>query len=121
MTDTPNDLYDEVLSNMLKTIDIDDLASDETTKAFVNLERFSKCRPPAPDLNLIPDPIVIPTTRWGKAKAAASGVWDNETTRVFIKAGGAFAGVAVVAWSTIHKDRVLERQALDQARQTRPS
>jgi len=80
-----------------------------------NLKLYSECRPPKPEPE--PEPAVVPTTRWGKIKAGASCVWDNETTRTLIKAGGAFAGVAVVAYSTIHKDHVMERQALAQANQ----
>jgi hypothetical protein len=45
------------------------------------------------------------------------GVWDNETTRVLIKAGGAFAGVALVTWATVRRDHVLTREALSQANQ----
>lgn len=93
----------------------EDLTSDAATTAMKNLEIFSKCRPPAPEPE--PDPIPVPVTKWEKFKCATAGVWDNETTRVLIKAGGAFAGVAVVAYSTIHKDHVIERQAMAQANQ----
>jgi hypothetical protein len=95
-----------------------DLASEAATTAIKNLETFSKCRPPAPEPEPIPTP--VPTTVWEKVKTSASCVWDNETTRVLIKAGGAFAGVALVAYSTIQRDHVLERNALAQANQ-RPS
>ncbi len=98
-----------------KVTDDIDLASDDATTAIKNLKTFSECRPPQPPE---PDPIPeAPTTRWGKVKAATAVVWDNETTRVLLKTGGAFAGVVVVAYSTIHKDHVMERQALAQANQ----
>lgn len=92
-----------------------DPVSEDFANAAKNLETFSKCRPPAPDSEPIPEP--VPTTRWGKFKVGVSKVWDNETTRVFIKAGGAFAGVAAVAYTTIHKDHVIERNAMSQANQ----
>lgn len=93
-----------------------DLESQETTVAMKNLEIFSKCRPPEPSPEPViePEP-VVPTTRRGKTLAWMARALDNETTRIIIKSGGAFAGVAVVAYSTIHRDHVLERQALDQA------
>ena len=93
----------------------EDLMSEETTTAMKNLEIFSKCRPQALEPEPTPEP--VPTTTWEKVKAGASCVWDNETTRVTIKAVGAFAGVALVAYSTIHRDHVLERQAMNQANQ----
>lgn len=65
------------------------------------------------ELEAIPEP----NTVMGKLKANLNGVWDNETTRVLIKAGGAFAGVALVAWTTIHRDHVITRDALSQANQ----
>lgn len=108
--------FDENLRELIDQVtDNIDLSSDEATAAMKNLKTFSECRPPKPEPEPTPDP--VPATRWGKVKAATSCVWDNETTRVLIKAGGAFAGVAVVAYSTIHKDHVMERQALAQANQ----
>lgn len=95
-----------------------DLASNEATTAVKNLETFSKCRPPAPEPEPVPTP--VPNTVWGKVKANASCVWDNETTRVLIKAGGSLAGVALVVYSTIQRDHILERNAMAQANQ-RPS
>lgn len=108
--------FDENLRELIdKATDNIDLASDEASKAMKNLKIFSECRPPKPEPE--PTPAPVPVTRWEKVKAAASCVWDNETTRVAIKAGGALTGVVVVAWSTVHKDHVLERQALAQANQ----
>jgi len=115
MEKQPTELYDEVLLDFLANVKDHDLSTEDATTAMKNLETFSKCRPPEPEPEPTPDP--VPVTRWEKVKAAASSVWDNETTRVVIKAGGAFAGVAVVAYSTIHKDHVIELQALAQANQ----
>lgn len=110
--DTPQELYDEVYKNILTAIDIDNLGSEVTTAAMKNFETFSKCHPQTSDA-LAPQP----TTKWGKAKAAVAAAWDNETTRVLLKAGGAFAGVGLVVYSTIHRDHVIERNALSQANQ----
>lgn len=116
--DTPQERFDETLMDFVDRIAKLDLSGELASTAVKNLETFSKCRPSAPEPE--PEPIPVPTTRWEKVKASAANVWDNETTRVLIKAGGAFAGVAVVAYSTIHKDHVIERQAMAQANQ-RPS
>lgn len=108
--------FDDHLKEMLdKATDNIDLASDDATTRMKNLKLFSECRPqPIPVAEPIPEP---PTTRWGKFCCWAGRVWDNETTRVTIKAGGALSGVALVAYSTIHKDHVIERQAIAQANQ----
>lgn len=110
--------HDKVMSDFIHEVANFDLADDATEVAMRNLEIFSKSRPPAPEPE--PEPTPVPTTRWGKVKAGMSVVWDNETTRVLIKAGGAFAGVAVVAYSTIRRDHIIEKTALQQANQ-RPS
>ena len=114
MDQTPLDLYNVKFKEFVESLP-SDLETNEATTAMKNLETFSKCRPADPEPEPTPQP--VPTTRWGKARAGIASVLDNETTRVFIKAGGAFAGVAVVAYSTIHKDHVMERQALAQANQ----
>jgi hypothetical protein len=111
----PHERFDETFTKFVEETANFDLRSDEATTAMKNLETFSKCRPPAPELE--PAPESVPTTAWEKVKAGVSKVWDNETTRVLIKTGGAFGGVALVAYSTIHKDHVIERQALAQANQ----
>lgn len=113
------DTYEARFEELIEATANYDLHSDDATKAFKNLETYSKSAPkPPPEPEPIPDP--VPTTRWEKFKHGSAKVWDNETTRVFIKAGGAFAGVAIVAYSTIHRDHNLERQAMNQANQ-RPS
>jgi hypothetical protein len=113
-----NETFDVKLKDLIEEASNFDLASEEATTAMRNLETFSKCRPPAViEPEPVPEPFV-PTTVWEKVKAGAVCVWDNETTRVLIKAGGAFAGVGLVAYSTIHRDHVLERQSLAQANQS---
>lgn len=112
---SPRETFDAALDNLIAQVSRFDLQEEDTTTAMRNLETFSKCRPPDPILEPTPEP--VPMTTWEKVKAEVSGVWDNETTRVFIKAGGAFAGVALVVWSTVHRDHVVDRQALTQANQ----
>lgn len=114
----PRATYDARLEELIEETANHPLDTDGATTVMKNLKLFSECRPPEPEPE--PTPAVVPTTRWERFKAGTACVWDNETTRVLIKAGGAFAGVAVVAYSTIHKDHVMERQALAQANQ-RPS
>jgi hypothetical protein len=113
MTD-PTQAFNDKLVELIKNVPTD-LESDESTNAMKNIETFSKIHTALPEPEPTPDP--APTTRRGKVARATARVWDNETTRVLIKSGGAFAGVAVVAYSTIRRDHVLERQALDQANQ----
>jgi hypothetical protein len=115
MSNDPNDLYNKVFVEFLENVKDHDLATDAASAAMKNLKTFSECRPPDPEPQ--PEPTPEPTTFWERTKAGTARVWDNETTRVLIKAGGAFAGVALVAYSTIHKDHVMERQALAQANQ----
>lgn len=107
--------YDKVFDTSLNRVTKYDLSSEQATTAMKNLKILSECRPPKTDPE--PEAAPEPTTVMGKLKAGLQGVWDNETTRVFIKAGGAFAGVALVTWSTIHRDHVLTRDALSQANQ----
>lgn len=106
--------YDTIYMEAFERAAKYELSSDEATAAMKNLKTFSESIPPAqPETETKPEP----TTVLGKLKSGVSGVWDNETTRVFIKAGGAFAGVALVAWTTIHRDHVVTREALSQANQ----
>lgn len=113
--DTPQKRFDESQMDFIDRLANLDLASDEATTAIKNLELFSKCRPPVPAPQ--PEPAFVPKTKAEKVKAGIARIWDNETTRVLIKAGGAFAGVGVVVWSTVHRDHVLQREALAQANQ----
>lgn len=110
----PSDLFNDKFVELIAVLPTD-LESNEATTAMKNLETFSKCRPPQPEPEPISDP--EPTTVRGRMGRVTARVWDNETTRVLIKAGGAFAGVAYVTYATIKRDHVLERQAIDQAHQ----
>lgn len=111
----PHERFDEQMVRFIEEIATHDLASDEATAAVKNLKTFSECRPPKPEPEPIPEP--VPTTRWGKFKVGAARVLDNETTRTFMKAAGPVIGVVVVTYTTIKKDHVLERQAINQANQ----
>ena len=104
--------FDKVYSDALAQIRPEELAGEEAAAFVKNLRILSECRPP-----VTPEPEAAPdsTTVMGKLKAGVAGVWDNETTRVFIKAGGAFAGVALVVWSTVHRDHVIQREAMSLA------
>lgn len=110
------DSFDETFEDLLDRVSKIDIASDDATTAVRNLRTLSECRPQLLE-DRKPDPEPVPTTFWGKLKAGAASVWDNETTRVLIKAGGGFAGVGLVTWATVHRDHVLEKQALAQSNQ----
>ena len=110
---TPNETHDSAYVKLVEQVSQMPLTEEATTVAIKNLRTFSESRLPTPE----PEPTPEPTTVWGKLKLGTSKVWDNETTRTLIKAGGAFAGVALVTYSTIHRDHVVERQALAQANQ----
>lgn len=121
MSDKPGEIYDQVLSELIKETVTHDVHSEEFREASKNLRLFSESRQlmPQPDA----EPIVEPEkelTRWGRVRAEVAAALDNETTRTLIKAGGAFAGIVVVVYSTVHKDHVLDKQAIMQANQ-RPS
>ena len=118
---TQNDKFDETFVKFVDQIgSLPDLESDEASKAMRNLHTFSQCRPPKPDPEPEPTPEPIVLNRWERFKVGASCVWNSETTQVLVKTAGTFGGVALVVWSTIHRDHVLERQSLAQANQ-RPS
>ena len=112
MSDTI-DLFDTVFDDALKEARKHEISTNEASVAIKNLKVLSECLPPKTETESNPEPETV----LGKIKVVASGVWDNETTRVLIKAGGAFAGVALVAWTTIHRDHVMAREALSQANQ----
>lgn len=111
----PHELYDEKFNLLVEEATKHPIDSEESTRRFKNLETFSKCRPPQPEPE--PEPAYVPKTKWEKFKHGLAAVWDNETTRVLIKSGFAAGGVAAVAYTTIHKDHVLERNAISQANQ----
>lgn len=113
--DTTRDLYDQHQRRLIDEFDKIDIASDDFASATKNLSAFSQVRALMPEPE--PAPAPVPVTKWERLKCGVSAVWDNETTRVLIKAGGAFAGVGLVVWSTIHKETVVERTALAQANQ----
>lgn len=110
-----HELYDQRLQELLLETTKFPVDSEEFATASKNLRLFSESRTLMPEPEPTPDP--VPTTVWEKVKAGASTVWESETTRVFIKAGGAFGGVGLVVWSTIHRDHVIDRQAMTQANQ----
>jgi len=108
-------LFDAAYRDVLDKATKLDPDTDEATIALKNLKTLTECRPPTPDPE--PESVPEPTTVLGKLKYNLAGVWDSETTRVLIKAGGAFAGVVLVTWTTVHRDHVLTRDALSQANQ----
>jgi hypothetical protein len=110
------EIYERRLGELIDETASHPVESKEFLEAAKNVEAFSKIRAhlPEPEADLIP---VTPLTRWGKLKAGMGAALDNETARTFIKAGGAFAGVALVVWSTVHRDHVMDKQAMQQANQ----
>lgn len=108
-----HEAFEEKFTSIVYNIDPADLSSDETTTAIKNLKTFAESRPPRPEPDPIPE--FVPTTTWEKVRHGTSAALDNETTRVLIKAAGAFAGVWLVVQTTIKRDHILEKQALGQA------
>lgn len=111
--------FDEIFEDKLDQFSKIDIASDDAVTAMSVLEKLSKLRP-APEPEPVPEPVIVEKTKMQKAQAWVGAVLDNETTRVAIKAAGAFGGVALVVWSTVKRDHVLQREAMTQANQ-RPS
>lgn len=109
------EFFDTQFELILEAVTEYPLHTEDATTAMNNLETLSKCRPPATDPSLTPEP--VPTTSFGRAMASVGKVLDNETTRVFVKAAGALGGVGLVVYSTIRNDHVLERNAIAQANQ----
>lgn len=115
MTDL-TDAFDQTIVKKLAEVTGAHIDSETASAGTKNLKTLVETRNAlVPEPEPIPDP--VPETGWEKFKCGASRVWDNETTRVLIKAGGAFAGVAVVTYATIFKDHQVERQAIQQANQ----
>lgn len=119
MSQTPRTRYDEALVELIHEATTHDLKSEEFADASKNLTVFAAAGKHLPDPEPEPEPESVPETTWGKVMARTAAICDNETTRVFIKAGGAFAGVALVVWSTIHRDHVVEKTSLQQANQNK--
>ena len=113
MTD-PQEFYNESFEDLTRRVLNLDPATSDASTAFKNLKTFSEVTVPGRPK---PPPTPEPTSRLGKAKAAIVKALDNETTRVAIKSLAYVGGVMTVTYATIRKDHVLERQALDQARQ----
>lgn len=116
MSASPHEVYDSRLTQLIEEASTFEIQTEESTAAMKNLETFSKCRPPVPEPDPEPEP-VINLTRWQRIKCGIAAAWDNETTRVIIKTVGSAGGVALVVYSTIHRDKVLDRQAIAQAQQ----
>lgn len=113
--DDRTELINETLMDLVyRAADID-IASVEATTAWQNVKIVSDLLPEQAEST---EPEPEPTTFLGKVGRSLAKVWDNDTTRVLLKSGFAFAGVAGVAYTTIHKDHVVERQALAQANQS---
>lgn len=106
--------YDTLYGKSFERATKYELSSSEATTAMKNLKILSEC---LPHVEPKPETAEEPTTVLGKIKVGLDRVWDSETTRVFIKAGGAFAGVALVTWTTVRRDHVLARDAMAQANQ----
>lgn len=110
--------HQEAMKELMDLATDTSIDSDQRAFEMKQLRQLSEVKvPPAlPE----PAPAPVPPTRREKALARAAKILDNETTRTFIKAAGAFGGVGLVTWSTIRRDHRLEREALNQANQ-RPS
>lgn len=108
-------LHDEVYRHFLAKLKTGEPDSKETTTAISNIKLLNESRPPKPEP--VPETIPEPNTFWGKFKDGLAKVYSNETTRVAIKSVGALGGVALVTWTTIHRDHVITREAQTQANQ----
>jgi hypothetical protein len=109
--DTPQELYDVTYNTYVDQMSNLDVESDEAEKAAKTLKLLTESRP-------TPIAEAEPTTKWGKFKRGCAKALDNETARVTIKALGSLGGVGLVVWTTVYRDHVLERQAMNQANQT---
>ena len=107
------ELHETVFCLALSDLKKHDFSTDEATTAVKNLKILSECLPIQTEST--PTPAPEPTKLWDRVKTGSTKIWDNETTRVLIKAGGAFAGVALVTWTTVQRDHVVTREALTQA------
>lgn len=108
----PSEAFETKFAELIEEAASHEIHTEDATVAIKNLETFSKCRPEAAEV-----PEEVPTDKWGRIKYHAAKAWDNETTRVSIKAAGALAGTLAVVAATIRRDHVLERDALNQSNQ----
>lgn len=119
MSDNLREIYDARFVKLVEEFETIDVASDDFPKAVRNLRDFAELYNKLPTTSTPPaEPTPLPEpTLWERVKCVAANVYDSETTRVFLKAGGAFAGVWYVTHSTVKRDHVLERTAIAQANQ----
>ena len=108
----PQEFFAETFEDLTRRVANEDITGDSFTTAAKNLKLFSEISAPTPTQHK-----AEPTTRLGKLKASVGRFWESPTTQALIKAGGAFGGVYYVTRQTVKRDHVIERQALDQARQ----
>lgn len=111
--DNPQNHFNEAFDALVAKVRDGDPSDPATMNAAKILKTFSETTVPTTAVQTPTTPI----KSWQKVWAPVARVLDNETTRTIIKALGAFGGVAYVTHATIKRDHVLERQALDQARQ----
>lgn len=116
----PLEVYDARLMQLIDEVASHDIHTKEFEQASKNLETYLRSRQLLPKPPPEPEPICEPQTRWERWGTRLAAFWDNETTRVLIKSGGALGGVILVVASTVKRDHVVQREALQQANQ-RPS
>lgn len=118
MSNMPGEVYDQILAQLIAEVASHDIHTEEFREAAKNLRLFSESRQlmPQPDVEPVVEPERV-LTKWERVRAAVAAALDNETTRTIIKAGGAFAGVGLVTYTTVKRDHVIEQKALAQANQ----
>lgn len=112
---TPEEEYANLYKDQALKVAKLDPKEDTTLAAAKTLQVIANAHPYRYPTEPAPEP--VPTTFGGKFKKGAVAVYESETTRAIVKAGGALAGVVAVIYATIHKDHVLERQSVQQANQ----
>jgi len=111
-----HELFEDTFNGKIAELSKFDINSDEFATGVKSLRVLSEVRPTKPEPEPLPDP--VPTTWYGKLWAGICSAADSETTRTIIKVSGPLAAVGLVTYTTIHKDHVLERNALAQANQS---